>query len=50
MESISRLTNLILTFHENSSIEEAEFLEFIEFIVKDIPSLQKPVKTVLKWL
>ena len=36
--------------HEDGSIEEAEIPGFIEFIAKDIPSLQKPLKTGLKWL
>ena len=50
MELITRLANLILPPHENGSIEQAEVPGFIEFIVKDIPSLQKPLKTGLKWL
>lgn len=50
MESITRLANLILPSHDDGSIEEAEVPGFIEFIAKDIPSLQKPLKTGLKWL
>jgi hypothetical protein len=50
MKLITRLANLILPPHENGSIEEAEVPGFIEFIAKDIPSLQKPLKTGLKWL
>ena len=50
MKLITRLANLILPPHENGSIEEAEVPGFIEFIVKDISSLQKPLKKGLKWL
>ena len=50
MKLITRLANLILPPHENGSILEAEVPGFIEFIAKDIPSLQKPLKTGLKWL
>ena len=50
MELIKRLGNLILPPHDNGSIEEAEVPGFIEFIAKDIPSLQKPLKTGFKWL
>ena len=50
MELITRLANLILPPHENGSIEQAEVPGFIEFIVKDISSLQKPLQTGLKWL
>lgn len=50
MELIKCLGNLILPPHDNGSIEEAEVPGFIEFIAKDIPSLQKPLKTGFKWL
>ena len=50
MKLITRLANLILPPHENGSIEEAEVPGFIEFIVKDISSLQKLLKKGLKWL
>ena len=50
MKLITRLANLILPPHENGSIEEAEVPGFIEVIVKDISSLQKPLKKGLKWL
>ncbi|NBS19461.1 MAG: gluconate 2-dehydrogenase subunit 3 family protein, partial [Flavobacteriia bacterium] len=47
---ITRLANLILPPHENGSIEEAEVPGFIEFIVKDIPSLQAPMRSGLAWI
>jgi hypothetical protein len=50
MQLITRLANMILPPHENGSIEEAEVPGFIEFIAKDIPSLQEPLKKGLKWL
>lgn len=50
MKLITRLGNLILPPHEKGSIEEAEVPGFIEFIAKDIPSLQKTLIKGLKWL
>lgn len=50
MQRITRLANLILPPHENGSIEEAEVPGFIEFIVKDIPSLQAPMRSGLVWI
>jgi len=50
MELITRLANLILPPHDNGSIEQAEVPGFIEFISKDIPTLQKPLKSGLKWI
>lgn len=50
LKTITRLAQLILPPHEKGSIEEAEVPEFIEFIVKDIPSLQDPLRSGLNWL
>ena len=50
MKLIGRLADLILPPHDNGSTTEAEVPGFIEFIAKDIPSLQSPLKSGLKWL
>ena len=50
MELITRLANLILPPHDKGSIEQAEVPDFIEFISKDIPTLQKPLKSGLMWI
>lgn len=51
MEIISILSDIIIPGDDESvSATEAEVPEFIEFIVKDIPSHQLPVRGGLMWL
>jgi hypothetical protein len=48
--TITRLANLILPPNQEGNIEQADVPDFIEFIVKDLPSLQKPIREGLIWL
>jgi len=50
MDVIKRLANLILPPTPEGTIEQAKVPEFIEFIVKDIPELQLPIRGGLMWL
>mgnify|MGYP001457704766 FL=1 len=50
MKKIKRLANLILPPNSNGNIEKAEVPEFIEFIVKDVPSFQKKLRDGLNWI
>ena len=50
MKKIKRLANLILPPTSNGNIEKAEVPEFIEFIVKDVPSFQKKLRDGLNWI
>jgi len=50
MKKIKILANLILPPSPIGNIEKAEVPEFIEFIVKDVPSLQKTIKDGLNWM
>jgi|TARA_B110000211_G_scaffold233617_1_gene300346 hypothetical protein len=47
---ISRLANLILPPTPEGTIEEAGVPDFIEFMVKDFPGLQTPIRGGLMWL
>ena len=44
MKTIKEVCNLILPPNEFGSIEEAEVPELIEFMAKDIPSYETPIK------
>lgn len=51
METISALSDIIIPGDEESgSATEAEVPDFIEFIVKDMPSHQLPIRGGLMWL
>jgi hypothetical protein len=50
MDTITILANLILPPDEKGSITDAEIPEFIEFMAKDIPTLQATLRGGLMWL
>ena len=50
MEKINKIANLILPPSSIGNIKEAEVPEFIEFIVKDVPSFQKTIRDGLIWI
>ena len=50
MIKIKKLANLILPPTPIGNIEKAEVPEFIEFIVKDVPSFQKKIRDGLNWI
>ena len=50
MEKINKIANLILPPSSIGNIEQAEVPEFIEFIVKDVPSFQKTIREGLNWI
>jgi hypothetical protein len=51
MSTITLLANIIIPDNDNSgSIIDAEVPEFIEFIAKDIPNHQIPLRDGLRWL
>ena len=50
MKKIKTLANLILPPSPIGNIEKAEVVEFIEFIVKDVPSFQKKLRDGLNWI
>ena len=50
MNTINKVCNLILPPNEFGSIEAAEVPELIEFMAKDIPSYESPIKMGLKYL
>ena len=50
MNTIKKVCNLILPANEFGSIELAEVPELIEFMAKDIPSYESPIKMGLKYL
>jgi len=50
MQKIKTLADLILPPSTTGNIEQAEVPEFIEFIVKDVPSLQKTIREGLNWI
>ena len=50
MEKINKIANLILPPSSIGDIKEAEVPEFIEFIVKDVPSFQKTIRDGLIWI
>jgi len=48
--TIKTLANLILPPNEIGSIEDAGVVEFIEFMVKDVPEFQVKIRGGLMWL
>jgi len=48
--TLTRLANLILPPTEEGSIEQAGVPDFIEFMAKDFPSMQTPLRGGLMWL
>lgn len=50
IQKIKTLANLILPPSPIGNIEQAEVIEFIEFIVKDVPSLKKTIRNGLYWI
>jgi hypothetical protein len=48
--SLDKLCNLILPPNEFGSIKDAEVVQLIEFMAKDIPSYQEPLKEGLLWI
>ena len=50
MKKIKTLANLILPPSPIGNIEKAEVVEFIEFIIKDVPSFQKKLRDGLNWI
>jgi hypothetical protein len=50
LTTLNKLCNLILPPNENGSVEEAEVVQLIEFMAKDIPSYQKPLRDGINWI
>jgi hypothetical protein len=50
MQTITTLAQLILPPTEEGTIEQAGVPEFIEFMVKDFPSMQTPIRGGIMWL
>jgi len=50
LTTLNKLCNLILPPNKNGSIEEAEVVQLIEFMAKDIPSYQKPLRDGINWI
>jgi hypothetical protein len=50
LQTIKTLANLILPPNEQGTIEEAGVVEFIEFMVKDVPEFQIKIRGGLMWL
>jgi len=48
--TLDKICNLILPPNEHGSIRDAEVVQLIEFMAKDIPSYQKPLKYGLVWI
>ena len=48
--TLDRLCNLILPTNEFGSIRDAEVVQLIEFMAKDIPSYKEPLKNGLIWI
>jgi len=48
--TLDRLCNLILPPNEFGSIRDAEVVQLIEFMAKDIPSYKEPLKNGLIWI
>ena len=48
--TIKTLANLILPPNENGTIEDAGVVDFIEFMVKDVPEFQIKIRGGLMWL
>ena len=50
LTTLNKLCNLILPPNDYGSIEEAEVVQLIEFMAKDIPSYQKPLRDGINWI
>ena len=50
LTTLNKLCNLILPPNDYGSIEEAEVVQLIEFMAKDIPSYQKPLRDGIDWI
>ena len=50
LTTLNKLCNLILPANKNGSIEEAEVVQLIEFMAKDIPSYQNPLRDGINWI
>ncbi len=50
LETIRVLANLILPPNEKGTIEQAGVVEFIEFMVKDVPEFQVKIRGGMMWL
>ena len=50
LTTIETLANLILPPNENGTIEDAGVVDFIEFMVKDVPEFQVKIRGGLMWL
>jgi hypothetical protein len=50
LDTIKTLANLILPPNENGTIEDANVVEFIEFMTKDVPEFQVKIRGGLMWL
>ena len=48
--TLDKLCNLILPPNEFGSIRDAEVVQLIEFMAKDIPSYQNPLRSGLVWI
>ena len=48
--TLDKLCNLILPPNDFGSIKEAEVVQLIEFMAKDIPSYQEPLRKGLSWI
>ena len=48
--TLDRLCNLTLPPNEFGSIRDAEVVQLIEFMAKDIPSYKEPLKNGLIWI
>ena len=48
--TLDKMCNLILPPNEHGSIRDAEVVQLIEFMAKDIPTYQEPLKDGLKWI
>jgi|TARA_B100001093_G_scaffold501664_1_gene553633 hypothetical protein len=48
--SLDKICNLILPPNDFGSIREAEVVQLIEFMAKDIPSYKKPLRNGLLWI
>ena len=48
--TLDKICNIILPPNEYGSIREAEVVQLIEFMAKDIPTYQKPLRDGLIWI
>ena len=48
--TLDKLCNIILPPNEFGSLRDAEVVQLIEFMAKDIPSYQNPLRSGLVWI